>query len=499
MINYENLQNGSDVRGVSLPGALGEEVTLNTDAAHNIAMAFVSWLSARLHKPIGELRIGVGRDSRNSGPDLQRAVIGGIAASGAQAVDCAMASTPAMFMTTVLPEIAFDGSVMITASHLPWNRNGLKFFTREGGLEAPEIGEILHEAASGVPAAKRPGRLSACDVITPYAGYLRRVIVEGVGAGEKPLAGFKIAVDAGNGAGGFFATRVLLPLGADVSASVYLEPDGSFPNHIPNPEFKPAMDSFREVVLAHGCDLGFLFDTDVDRVGAVDADGMELSRNRLIALMGAIVAEEAPGSTVVTDSVTSEGLARFLEGLGLRHHRFKRGYKNVINEGIRLNEAGETCLLAMETSGHAALRENYFLDDGAYLSAKIIVRTVRLRREGRSLSDLLSGLHEAVDARELRFPLLPEDYRAAGEAVLEALRQYAEGQPGWVAAPDNHEGLRYSLPAHEGWFLLRQSLHDPLMPLNIESNKEGGAAAILEELTPFLRGMPTLDCRPLDR
>lgn len=290
-----------------------------------------------------------------------------------------------MFMATVLPGCDFDAAVMITASHLPQNRNGLKFFTREGGLESADIKELLRRAEAGPEAARLHGRLTSFDILTPYTAMLRQRIITGVNSGERPLAELKIAVDAGNGAGGFYATRVLAPLGADISASVYLEPDGSFPNHVPNPENKEAMESLRRAVLTGGCDLGLIFDTDVDRAGAVEADGTELGRNRLIALAAAIAAEQAPGSTIVTDSVTSDQLAEFIEKkLGCRHHRFKRGYKNVINEAIRLNEAGETCLLAMETSGHGALKENYFLDDGAYLATKIVIRYAQLRRQGRT-------------------------------------------------------------------------------------------------------------------
>ena len=231
----------------------------------------------------------------------------------------------------------------------------------------------------------------------------------------------------------------------------------------------------------------------------MEADGTELGRNRLIALAAAIVAEQAPGSTIVTDSVTSDQLAEFIEKkLGCRHHRFKRGYKNVINEAIRLNEAGETCLLAMETSGHGALKENYFLDDGAYLATKIVIRYAQLRRQGRALADLLEGMREPLEARELRFHLLPEDFKAAGAAVLAALEQYAASQPGWVIAPHNYEGLRVAVPSQKGWFLLRMSLHDPLMPLNIESDCAGGVEEILRELKPFLKAKAALDTAQLD-
>ena len=499
MTEYAKLQNGSDIRGVALPLAAQEPVNLTEEAVEQIARAFAVWLAQRTGRPAAELTIAVGRDSRLSGPSLQRAVLTGLTAMGATAADCGMASTPAMFMATVLPGCGFDGAVMITASHLPQNRNGLKFFTAAGGLESAEIRELLRRAEEGPQAARLRGRLTAFDILTPYTELLRQRIIAETGGGERPLTGLKIAVDAGNGAGGFFATRVLAPLGADISASVFLEPDGSFPNHIPNPENKEAMESLRRAVLAGGCDLGLTFDTDVDRAGAMEADGTPLDRNRLIALAAAIAAEQAPGSTIVTDSVTSDQLTEFIEKkLGCRHHRFKRGYKNVINEAIRLNEAGETCLLAMETSGHGALKENYFLDDGAYLATKIVIRYAQLRRQGRTLADLLEGMREPLEARELRFRLLSEDCKAAGAAVLEALARYAAGQPGWSAAPENYEGLRYAVPAQKGWFLLRMSLHDPLMPLNIESDCPGGVDEILRELTPFLRGQAALDTAALE-
>ena len=499
MTEFAKLQNGSDIRGVALPLAAQEPVNLTEEAVEQIARAFAVWLAQRTGRPAAELTIAVGRDSRLSGPSLQRAVLTGLTAMGATAADCGMASTPAMFMATVLPGCGFDGAVMITASHLPQNRNGLKFFTAAGGLESAEIRELLRRAEEGPQAARLRGRLTAFDILTPYTELLRQRIIAETGGGERPLTGLKIAVDAGNGAGGFFATRGLAPLGADISASVFLEPDGSFPNHIPNPENKEAMESLRRAVLAGGCDLGLIFDTDVDRAGAMEADGTPLDRNRLIALAAAIAAEQAPGSTIVTDSVTSDQLTEFIEKkLGCRHHRFKRGYKNVINEAIRLNEAGETCLLAMETSGHGALKENYFLDDGAYLATKIVIRYAQLRRQGRTLADLLEGMREPLEARELRFRLLSEDCKAAGAAVLEALARYAAGQPGWSAAPENYEGLRYAVPAQKGWFLLRMSLHDPLMPLNIESDCPGGVDEILRELPPFLRGQAVLDTAALE-
>lgn len=147
-----------------------------------------------------------------------------------------------------------------------------------------------------------------------------------------------VVVDAGNGAGGFFAHDVLAPLGADVSDSQFLEPDGSFPNHVPNPEDAEAMGSCATAVLKANADLGVVLDTDCDRSGLVLSDGRFLNRNRLIAALCASVLRDSPGASIVTDSVTSAGLADFIEGRGGVHVRFQRGYKNVINKGVELNE-----------------------------------------------------------------------------------------------------------------------------------------------------------------
>ena len=327
-----------------------------------------------------------------------------------------------------------------------------------------------------------------------YAAILRGKIIAAANGNETPLAGKRIVVDAGNGAGGFFAERVLAPLGADTTGSRYLDPNGRFPNHVPNPELPEAMDSIRAAVLENRADFGIIFDTDVDRAGAVLADGEELNRNRLIALISAILLREHPGTAIVTDSITSTGLAEFIAAHGGVHRRFRRGYRNVINEALRLNAAGQDCQLAIETSGHAALKENYFLDDGAYLVTRFLMEIAA----GRSLEGLLEGLREPAESREFRLKILADDFRAEGEAVLAALAAFAGAQPGWSIAPDNFEGVRVNLDkAHgDGWFLLRLSLHDPILPLNIESDSAGGVRTIARQLAPFLAQQSGIDASP---
>lgn len=496
---WMKLQNGSDVRGVALEGVEGEQVNLTPEVIRSIGFAFAQWLAGKKGKPVSDLNVAVGHDSRLSAGMVKTAVFRGLEKAGcAEIADSGLSSTPAMFMATVFEDYGCDGSIMLTASHLPFNRNGLKFFTRDGGLEKADIKAILTLATeTGVFDEVDLSRVRSVELMDDYAASLVATIRKGAGLGDTPLVGLNIVVDAGNGAGGFFVEKVLNPLGADTTGSQFLEPDGSFPNHIPNPEDSDAMDAILSAVKENSADLGIIFDTDVDRAGAVDKNGTPINRNRFIALMATIVLEDHPGSVIVTDSVTSTGLKYWVEEkLGGVHHRFKRGYKNVINESIRLNEEGKASWLAMETSGHGALKENYFLDDGAYQIAKILIKTAQLHAEGRGGVDMLvDGLPEPAEANEVRAKITAEDFGAVGDEVLKAFGQFVADEPGWSATPNNFEGIHVTVDASagNGWVLLRKSLHDPVLPLNIESEETGGVAKIAARMHAFLTTCDALD------
>ena len=487
------LKSGTDIRGT----AIGENTDLTDEAVKKIISAFLILMQRKTALKPEEMCIAVGHDSRISAQRIKNAVINVLCSKGVKVLDCSLSSTPAMFMTTVT--LGCTASVQITASHHPYDKNGLKFFTKDGGFEGIDITEILNLAENidisdigdnqeGIPT----------DFMNEYSAILRKMICDGVNAEdyEHPLKGFHIVTDAGNGAGGFYAEKVLKILGADISGSLFLEPDGMFPNHTPNPENKVAMKFISDAVIASNADLGVIFDTDVDRAACVDASGEEINRNKLVALASVIALENNPGATIVTDSVTSDGLHDFIENrLGGKHHRFKRGYKNVINEAIKLENNGISAPLAIETSGHAALKENFFLDDGAYLITKIIILLAKLRKEGKNLKDLIADLKEPVEEKELRFKILTDDFKSYGETVISQLFEYAKTQQGWTVAPDNYEGVRISLDENHGngWMLLRLSVHDPILPFNIESDSEGGVKTILSQFSPFISQFDKLD------
>lgn len=494
---YKKLKSGSDIRGTAAEGVEGESVELTDKAVFDLTIGFCKWLKEKGYE--GD-KIAVGHDSRISALRIKKQVIDALGEYGYKIYDCSYASTPAMFMTTVYLDCI--ASVQITASHHPFNKNGLKFFTKDGGLNGEDIERITVLASEDYEKNAAVPDVEVVDYMAIYAKGLRRMICDGLGEKEenKPLKNYKIVVDAGNGVGGFYAEDVLAPLGADISGSQFLDMDGMFPNHAPNPENKEAMKSICQATVSAGADLGIIFDTDVDRAGCVDKNGKEINRNRLVALASLIALENNEGGTIVTDSVTSTGLTEFIgNDLGGVHYRFKRGYRNVINEQLRLNSEGINCPLAMETSGHAAFRDNYYLDDGAYLMTKIIIKMAQMGKEGRTLDSLIDTLKDPKEEAELRFRIMCEDFRAYGNKVIDELEIYAAGTDGMRIADDNREGIRIYFDADDekGWLLLRLSVHDPIMPLNIESDVVGGVRRIAEKFKSFLGKYDMLDIQPI--
>ena len=316
-----------------------------------------------------------------------------------------------------------------------------------------------------------------------------------------PLAGLRIVLNAGNGSGSFFY-KVLQDLGADVSSSINLTPDGNFPlsSGVPNPEYKPMIDETIQACESCMADLGIMLDTDADRCGLIvpckqDSSVVRyeaLNRNRLIALLSVIFSSSSPGCTIVTDSVTSEGLSRFLkQSLGLNHVRYLKGYANVIGKAKELTESGQALAeMAIETSGHCAMRENGYLDDGTYTAVKVIGLLARVSRSSHDamihpslldtstrrspnlgLLNLIEELEEMNEVKELRMKVLDGTMESTDyifRVLLQSIEDGCKVTKGWVLDIENLEGIRVRVGVEGGFFMLRKSLHDPILSLQVE-------------------------------
>ena len=415
----------------------------------------------------------------------------------------------------------------------------MKFFSKTGGLTKQDIDNLIVMAqmearnwfdmgivppssgCSGVLCSElvrykqcaEPENICCCFCVTQffeqrqvdympfYKETLKHAILSEVGTADtKPLSGLKIVVNPGNGAACFF-NDLLRDLGGDVDHSVNLTPDGTFPESsgVPNPEKREFVEETLRVCETCNADIGVMFDTDADRAGfilprQVDKTGKKseyepLNRNRLIAMLGVIFSAKAPGCTIVTDSTTSEGLKTFLEDtLGLKHFRYLRGYANVIGKAKELTESGVAAEVAIETSGHCALKENGYTDDGTYTAVKIIGQLARTAAAGQgSLLDLISGLVELPYDEEYRIKVKDGSLETTSfvfSEVTKVLNEQCNAATVWSLDRDNLEGIRMTL-ASGGFFMLRQSLHDPVISMQVESISADEAKKVV--LDPVLK------------
>mmetsp|Transcript_7062 Transcript_7062/g.13314 ORF Transcript_7062/g.13314 Transcript_7062/m.13314 type:complete len:379 (+) Transcript_7062:1333-2469(+) len=315
-----------------------------------------------------------------------------------------------------------------------------------------------------------------------------------------PLAGLRVVLNAGNGSGYFF-NQILHDLGADVSNSVHLTPNGSFPKSgVPNPEYSAMIDETMRVCEECDADIGIMLDTDADRCGFVVPTTRDessscrkfeaLNRNRLIALLAVIFQSSCPGCTFVTDSVTSEGLTKFLHGLGIQHVRYLKGYANVIGKARELTESGKASAeVAIETSGHCAMRENGYLDDGTYTAVKVIGLLARVTMSSRrssvaasstanappihSLLDLIADLEEMPHVGELRMDVKDGSTTTTSNIfskLVESIQNECDARMEWELDVDNLEGVRVRIGTDGSFFMLRKSLHDPILSFQIEGS-----------------------------
>lgn len=502
---WRKIKSGSDIRGVASDTVKGEEVTLTNEVIEKISLAFAEWLSKKTKLEYSSITVALGHDSRESALRIKNVIINSLRSLGISVYDCSLTSTPAMFMATSV--LSCTASIEITASHHPSDRNGLKFFTADGGLSEEDIDEILEIAQTENEfSLNKEGIVRSVDLMQHYCEKLKSLIKDKINSKknhERPLNGLKIVVDAGNGAGGFFVKDVLTPLGANTKGSKFLNPDGKFPNHIPNPEDPNAIKSIVNAVKENGADLGIIFDTDVDRVAFVDSGSREISANKLIALASRMVLEENPGSIIVTDSVTSDYLKDFIEKFGGTQFRYKRGYHNVITMAKTINEKGENCPLAIETSGHAAFKENKFIDDGAYFACKIIAELVKLKEKNQNLEDYLKNFVNAKEKISIRLPIKADEgnINNAGVKILNSFKNYCSNNKNLVLEQDNIEGVRvtFKFKHQKGWMLLRKSVHDPVLILYAESYIQNNLRSMFKLINPFFAKQSELDISDLKK
>ena len=409
----------------------------------------------------GGRRVVMGRDCRESGPRFAARMSAGLTASGVEVVDLGVVPTPLVYFAAATLEV--DGLCQITGSHNPPEYNGLKVGVGKATLHGDGIQALLRTIQAG-RFADGKGRVSRHDVVTPYLAHVKGNLT----FGPRRL---KVVVDAGNGTGGVVAVPLFRSLGIEV-VPLFVEMDGRFPNHHPDPTVEANLRHLKAAVAESRADLGIAYDGDADRVGAVDEKGQVLWGDQLMILFSRAVLADHPGAAIVGEVKCSMTLYDDIALHGGRAIMWKAGHSLI---KAKMKEEG--ALLAGEMSGHIFFGHRWFgFDDGIYSSARLLEL---VSRTDRPVSSLLADVPRTFSTPEIRVDC-PEEKKF--EVVRRAQEFFAARYQAVTV-----DGVRVTFP--DGWGLVRASNTQPLLVLRFEAKTperlaeiQGLVAGKVEEL-----------------
>ena len=442
-------------RAYDIRGIVGR--TLTADIARLIGLGIGTEAAAR-----GEQEIVVGRDGRDSSPELSSALVAGLRSSGRDVVDIGIVPTPLLYFATHwLPA---DSGVMVTGSHNGPEYNGMKLIIAGKTLYGEDLQAIYRRIVAGDFTRGR-GELSSSDVKNDYVARVAGDIST-VAQG----AALKIIIDCGNGVAGVIAPQLFRSLGHQVE-EMYCEVDGAFPNHHPDPSQPENLEALIARVTAQGADIGLAFDGDGDRLGVVDSAGHIIWPDRQLMVLAKDVLSRNRGAGIIYDVKCSRYLKTVVEANGGVPLMWKTGH-SLIKSKMEEMQAP----LAGELSGHIFFKERWYgFDDAIYAGARLLEILVR---SGRSSEALFADMPEGVSTPELRVRL-PE---ASHQAFMEKLRDSADFPDAQIIDTD---GVRVEF--QDGWGLVRASNTSPVLTLRFEADNEPALERIQEKFRRLLQ------------
>jgi phosphomannomutase len=409
-------------------------------------------------------RLVVGRDMRTHSPEISRAVIEGMRDAGCDVLDIGLSSTPMAYFA--IGSQTCDGGLNVTASHNPGIYNGMKLCLSGARPVSAKNGildiERMCKDAYPAPVAQR-GRLEQADLLAAYGAH--------VASFARPGRALHVAIDAANGMAGHTLPAILPRLKGLRTTSLYMEPDGTFPNHEANPLKEENLDPVRKLVQSSGADLGVSFDGDADRCCFVDETGRTVSNDLMTALLVRGELARKPGAPIVYDLRSSWVVKEEILRAGGRPIRDRVGH-SFIKATMREHGA----VFGGELSGHFYFADHFTSDSGeiAFVSA---LNT--LAASPRRFSEEVMGLRRYHHTGEINFHV--ED-KAALQAELK--RRYAQGRQ------DELDGITVEFgdlgDAQWWWFNVRASNTEPLLRLNLEASSRPLMEAKRAELLAIL-------------
>jgi phosphomannomutase len=442
-MDFSHIVKAYDVRGV-FPDELDEE------AARRLGAAFAEFV------PTDEVIVGY--DCRLSSPALREALIDGITGQGVDVRLIGQIPTDVLYYAS--GALSLPG-VVITASHNPAQYNGLKFCLASAAPIGRDTGlvDMQAMAEAGLEEVDERGVVVEDDVL---AGYVDHVIAV---TGAEGIAGLTVAADGGNGMVGVVLPAVFARIDADL-IGLYLEPDGTFPNHPADPLRPENLRDLTAVVLRDGTDLGVAFDGDADRAFFIDDLGVPLPGSTTTAIIADWFLERQPGSAIVHNLICSRAVPETIEAAGGLPVRTRVGHSF-----IKQVMAETGAVFGGEHSGHYYFRDNFRADSG--IMAMLILMRV-LSDAGVPLSELRVRYEPYAQSGEVNFTV--RDVEAADRAVA---RAFADRRV------DRLDGLTVDLG--DRWFNLRPSNTEPVLRLNVEGPDDEAVEELVEQIAEILK------------
>ena len=420
-----------DIRGVA-------EKDFNLGDVEKIGRGYATYLTGH-----GGRRCAVGRDCRLSSPEIRDALIKGLMKGGADVIDVGLCPTPVLYFA--VRQLKADGGVMVTASHNPPEYNGFKICLGSDTIFGEEIQRLKKIIESGEYSSGN-GSLDEYGIMHAYCDYLVNNIRL-----ERPVS---LAVDAGNGTGGLAAGPILKRLNCEV-VELFMEPDGTFPNHEPDPTVLQNLATLSQTVVDKGLELGIAFDGDADRLGVVDEEGRILYGDMLMILFARDILKDNPGGKFIGEVKCSQIMYDEIKANGGIPIMWKTGH-SLIKQKLKEEQA----FLAGEMSGHFFFRHRYFgFDDAIYAACRLLEI---LSRGRQPLSAYLADLPRTYNTPEIRVKC-PEEKKFQ---LVSRVKQMLSGKHRVI----DIDGVRVVFP--DGWGLVRASNTSPVIVLRFEAETE---------------------------
>ena len=429
-----------DIRGIA-----GTE--MNSDLAFLLGRGF-----GTMARRAGKNRVAIGGDNRVSTPEIKDRMIEGLCAAGCAVTDVGEVPSPVLYYA--LYRLDMDTGMMVTASHNPPEYNGVKMVLGHASL----YGKAIQNLADIIERSDFTAGSGTRETRSVKEEYLAEL--KGKFSFRRKL---RIGLDCGNGTAGSFIVPLLEALGCEVHG-IFIESDGRFPNHLPDPTVEKNMKDLMVLVKAGGLEAGLGLDGDGDRFGVVDDRGRMLLGDRLLILYAREILAKRPGAAVIFDVKCTKALAEEVAGAGGEPVMWKTGHSLIES---KLHEMHAP--LAGELSGHLYFADEYDgYDDGIYAALRLLRI---LDATPRPLSTLLAGVKEYPSTPEMRIDVADE--RKFG--IVDGLRDYYRPR----YAISEIDGAKVFFP--DGWALVRASNTQPALVVRVEAENEEALHRIKDE------------------